>query len=236
MCCRYALKRKDLEALSRRLGIVLGKAAFQSRYNVTPSSVVPLIRRTPAGNSELSMMRWGLIPIRTRPGTTITPLFNIRAETLLTRWQEGRRVARCVIPASGFFEWQPKNGAKQPWYFSRPDDEGFGLAGVCDTWRGADGVEAEGFAILTTAPNELMRPIHARMPVVLPPEQCMTWLGPVTDPLTLTPLLASAPADALKALAVGPAVSNVRNDGPECIEPAPATGPDRLGAQLSLGW
>lgn len=234
MCGRYVLKRKDLEAILQQVDVP-APGEFHSRYNIAPSSIVPLIRRTPEGAAEAKGVRWGLIPAWSKPDTPVKPLVNVRSDTLLARFRGALRSRRCVLPASGFFEWETAGAKKRPWYFARRDGQPFGLAAIWDTWRGGDGVELETCAVVTTAANAVLRPVHDRMPVMLTPEQCQVWVRN-DDSATVEKLLASAPDESIAATRVGPAVSSVRNDGPECIEPAPEEPPDRPEPQLSLGF
>lgn len=235
MCGRYVLKREDLEALVRQFGL-RSLEEFHSRYNVAPTAVVPLVRTKAGGLPELAAVRWGLIPAWTKPEAPVRPLVNVRAETLVSRFRGALRSRRCILPASGFYEWQVAGGRKQPWYFSAMAGGPIGLAGIWDAWRSGDGVELETCAVLTTRPNGILQPIHDRMPVVLTPEQCRQWLDPErTEPAALEPLLAPAPDEAISACRVGPAVSSVRNDSPECIAPAPDEPPETTEPQLSLG-
>lgn len=234
MCGRYVLKREDLEALVKQFG-VRSLEEFHSRYNIAPTSIVPVLRPRPSAPVELAGVRWGLIPAWAKPDAPAKPLVNLRAETLVTRFQGALRSRRCVLPASGFFEWESFGTRKQPWFFSARDGGAFGLAGIWDTWHGPEGTELETCTILTTTPNDVLRPIHDRMPVVLTPQQCQSWLDLSVDARRLETLLASAPADALVAMKVGAAVSSVKNDGPECIAPAPDEPPASDEPQLSLG-
>jgi putative SOS response-associated peptidase YedK len=234
MCGRYVLKREDLEALVKEFGL-RSLEEFHSRYNIAPTSIVPLVRPSKVGPPELTGMRWGLIPAWTKAGAPVRPLVNVRAETLVTRFRGALRSRRCILPASGFYEWEVQGTKKQPWYFGARDGGPIGLAGIWDTWRGADDVELETCAIVTTSPNRVLRPIHDRMPVILTPEQCRRWIDSApSGPAALESLLASAPDDSIVAMKVGSAVGNVRNDGPECIQAAPVE-PGDTEPQLSLG-
>ncbi|PTX98498.1 SOS response-associated peptidase [Opitutus sp. ER46] len=228
MCGRYVLKREDLEALVKQFGL-RSLEEFHSRYNIAPTSLVPLIRKREPGRAELAGVRWGLIPAWTKPDAPAKPLVNVRAETLLTRFRGALRSRRCILPASGFYEWQDLGSHKQPWYFAPADGQPFGLAGVWDTWHGPAGTELETCAVLTTTPNQVLARVHDRMPVMLTPDQCSRWLEDELDPAAAQELLAPTADAWLTATPVGPAVSSVRNDGPECLTPAPP--PD----QLSLG-
>jgi putative SOS response-associated peptidase YedK len=235
MCGRYVLKREDLETLLRQFGLS-SLEEFRSRYNIAPTSIVPLIRERSPGVPELAGVRWGLIPAWTKADRPVRPLVNVRAETLVAKSGGVLRSRRCVLPASGFYEWHATGTKKQPWLFCRRDGGGFGLAAIWDTWRGPDGVEFDSCAVVTTTPNRTLARVHDRMPVMLTPEQCRQWVATTQpDPASLQALLASAPDDSMTALKVGPAVSNVRNDGPECLAAAVEGGED-AAPQLSFGF
>jgi putative SOS response-associated peptidase YedK len=234
MCGRYVLKREDLEALVKQFGL-RSLEEFHSRYNIAPTSIVPLIRKDRSGAAELTGMRWGLIPAWTKPDAPMRPLVNLRAETLVTRFRGALRHRRCVLPASGFYEWETVRSRRQPWHFAARDGGPMGLAGIWDTWRGGDGVELETCTILTTTPNATLARVHDRMPVLLTPEQSRAWIeAPAEDDAALERWLKPAMDEAITAVKVGPAVSNVRNDGPECVAPAPE-GDGETEPQLSLG-
>ena len=148
-------------------------------------------------------------------------------------FREALRSRRCVIPATGFYEWHTVGRTKKPWLFQRPDHEPFGFAGLWESWRGTNDEPLETCAFITTDANGVMRPIHHRMPVMLSPEQCETWLQP--DELsseTINALLAPPSDEFVAAMAVSQHMSNVRNDDPRCIAPAEV---DEQGPQLSLG-
>lgn len=224
MCGRYVLKREDLEALVKQFG-VRSLEEWHSRYNIAPTSIVPLIRRTKSSEpkAELAGVRWGLIPAWAKPGQPLKPLVNLRAETLTTRFKSALKTRRCVLPASGFYEWETIDGRKQPWFFQSNQGGPFGLAGIWEMWRGSDGPPLETCAIVTTTPNPMIARIHNRMPVILTPEQCRAWVE-AADPAEAERLLAPAPAESLTATRVGAQVGNTRNDGPECVaavEPPP---------------
>ena len=119
---------------------------------------------------------------------------------------------RCLIPASGFFEWKKVGKIKQPYYFHRPDDRPLAFAGLWEKWN-----EIESCTIITTEANALMAPIHDRMPVVLGSNDYVTWLDPAAT--NLDKLLTPFPSDELVRVAVNPIVNNARNEGPECIAP-----------------
>lgn len=233
MCTRYVLLEQHYRDVLARLGIA-APAKFLSRYNVTPGTDIPVIRAHADGRSATAL-RWGLIPCwsATDDGP---PLVNARAETVTAKpsFRDALRTRRCVIPASGFYEWETIGRAKKPWLFRLCDEVPFGFAGLWDTWRAPDGTVRESCAFVTTEANDLMRPIHHRIPVMLTDATFDAWLDPnVTDPAQLTPLLRSQPADAMTKFAVSTYVSNVRHEGPACLAP-PEPEPTGGGPQLSL--
>jgi putative SOS response-associated peptidase YedK len=123
------------------------------------------------------------------------------------------------LPASGFYEWKAVGGKKQPYYIRPKDDELFGLAGITELWRGPED-DLRSVCLITTEPNELMRPIHDRMPVIVPREDYAARLDPENrDPKTLQMFLRPFPAAQVEAFPVGRAVSNAKNEGAELIEP-----------------
>jgi putative SOS response-associated peptidase YedK len=229
MCSRYVLKREDLEKLAKDFQV--RTLDFHSRYNIAPSSIVPVLRKRGGEAAELTGVRWGLIPAWAKADAPVKPLINVRSETLVTRFKGAMKSRRCVLPASGFYEWQAVGSRKQPWYFAARDGGALGLAGIWDTWRGAEGVELETCGVLTTAPNAVLTLVHDRMPVLLTAEQCHTWLEE-QDSAKLESLLTSAADDAIVALRVASTVSNPRNEGPECLAPASDEPPE---PQLALG-
>ena len=244
MCCRFLLLEQQYRDILERLGI--GAATeFLSRYNLAPGSAIPAVRtRVPAKSPapgrrpdrEAVALRWGLVPAWAKSDSG-TALANARAEPVTEKpsFRDAFRARRCVIPASGFYEWEHRGRSKQPWLFRRRDEQPFGLAGLWESWRAPDGTVLETCAVLTTEPNELMRPIHHRMPVMLTPDQFEPWLDPqLTDPAELAPLLHPAAAGSMTAVAVSTYVSSIRNEGPACLAPAAKDG--NGAPQLSLDF
>lgn len=237
MCGRYVLKRKDLDALLQQLG-VKDPRDFVSRYNIAPSTVIPAIRATADAGREAVGLQWGLVPWWSKDPAGGARLANARAEGIAAKpsFREAFRKRRCVVPASGFYEWQTIGRAKQPWYFHFRDEQPFLFAGLWESWRSPDGVELETCSLITTTPNDLIRPLHDRMPVILPAAHVDWWLDrTVVEPEKLQPLLIPFAAEAMAAIPVSTRVNSVRHEGPECLEPAaPLAGRDD-GPQLSLG-
>jgi putative SOS response-associated peptidase YedK len=128
---------------------------------------------------------------------------------------------RCLVPADGFFEWKRTGTAKQPYYLRRGDGGPLAFAGLWDRWRGDAGTEIDSFTIVTTTPNDLVAPIHNRMPAILLPDRYDMWLDPEhRDVDDLGSLLGPYPAEEMTAYPVSRFVNNPRNEGPECVSPA----------------
>ncbi|HEY5996850.1 MAG TPA: SOS response-associated peptidase [Candidatus Deferrimicrobiaceae bacterium] len=218
MCGRFALFDSEY-ALERQFGAPIG-FAMAPRYNIAPSQPVLAVRRGAAGALEFTHLDWGLVPAWTKdPRDALRPI-NARAEGVAEKasFRGPFRHHRCLVPASGFFEWRKSGGGKRP-YFVRPKGGGlFGLAAIWDGWMGADGSEIESCAILTTGANALMAPIHDRMPVIVAPPDYGLWLdtaAPVTAELVA--LLAPFPAEAMEAYPVSAIVNSPTTDREECV-------------------
>lgn len=237
MCCRYHLREEHYRDVLARLGIP-APAKYLSRYNIGPGTTIPAVRTTAEGR-EATALRWGLTPAWSREDEPASRLVNARAETLDIKpsFRDAARTRRCVIPASGFYEWQVVGRERRPWLFRRQDEGPFGLAGIWERWTAPDGRNVESCAVLTSQPNELMRPVHHRMPIMLAPESFELWLDPrVTEIERLFPLLQPARASTMSAMAVSSYVSNVQHEGPECLAPFQPGIPARDEPQLSLGF
>ncbi|MEI7551454.1 MAG: SOS response-associated peptidase [Verrucomicrobiota bacterium] len=241
MCTRFVLLEQHYRDLLQRLGVGT-PTDHPSRYNLAPGASLAAIRTLPALEKksacrEATRLRWGLVPSWARDDRGPRPV-NARAESLATQpaFRQAVRTRRCVLPASGYYEWEHRGRHKQPWLIRRRDEQAFGLAGLWESWSAPDGTLLETCALVTTRPSASLQRIHDRMPVLLTPEQCEPWLDPqLTDPAALAPLLASAPEADLHAVEVGPYVSNSRHEGPACLEPAPPGGGRADPPQLSLG-
>jgi putative SOS response-associated peptidase YedK len=222
MCGRYTLANPDPARLRARFDILESpEITEEPRYNIAPTDPVLAVRRQDDGTRELGRLRWGLLPGRwaEKKGP---PLINARAETLLAQpaFKESFQERRCLIPADGFYEWLTDERGKRPVWLSRPDDELFAFAGLWAALPQRDGDEVTySCTIVTCEPNDLIRPIHNRMPVILDPGVESAWLEPDADPAQLMDLLKPAPADALVPREVNDLVNDVRKDGPELIAP-----------------
>ncbi len=199
MCGRFAqvVKHDRLKKLLDELEIANRDQQIEINYNVSPTQAVAAVMAKPEGRI-LSFFRWGLIP----SWSAELPKFqmiNIRSETILEKptFRTGLLRRRCIVPANGFYEWRKPD--KTP-FLIYPQDKGlFYLAGIYDTWTGADGSYVPSLGIITTAPNSKMAALHDRMPVLLSPEELQTWLNfNYTDPQGLKSLLKSCPDDYLE--------------------------------------
>ena len=206
-------------------------------FNVAPetSPNIPVIVRHKSGN-ECRLMHWGLIPHWAADPCIGNRTINARAETL-TEQPSFKSIVdrrRCIIPADGFYEWRKEGRGKVPMWVHLRSREPFGLAGLWDVWRKPDGKRVESFTIITTEPNELVRPIHNRMPVILQREDEEQWLDASRTPFTKAKsLLKSYPDELLDAHDVSTVVNSANYDAPDCVRPVSDDDLARPG-QLSL--
>lgn len=193
------------------------------RYNIAPTQDALVIRRHPeTGQRSADMLRWGLLPGWAKDASGGARMINARAETVADKpsFRAAFAKRRCLVPADGFYEWQTlPRGARQPWLIARADGDLFSFAGLWEGWRAPDGTIVRSFTIITTEANAGLRPIHERMPVILPPEVYTAWLDPATPADDALAMLRPAPDDLLTAYRVSTRVNNVRNDDPECAAP-----------------
>ena len=200
---------------------------FTPRFNIAPSqpiAAVKLCAASPKPQRELVRLRWGLIPGWAKDPAIGNRLINARAETAAEKpsFRTALRRRRCLVAADGFYEWQRTGSRKQPFFIHMKDDGPFAIAGVWETWEGPDHAAIESCALLTTEPNDLMRPIHNRMPVILEPESYDQWLDQSEQrPDVLAPLLRPFSDGRMQAAPVGTYVNNPAHEGPQCIEPEP---------------
>ena len=225
MCGRFTL-RAPASVIAEQFAL-FEAPPFAARFNIAPSQPAPVIRMRPdrtegdRGSRELVWLRWGLIPGWAQDPAIGNRLINARAETAAEKpaFRAAMRRRRCLVVADGFYEWQRTGRAKQPFFIHLRDDRPFAFAGLWEAWEGPDHSAIESCTLLTIGPNELMRPIHDRMPVILPPESYDLWLDPaMQQPDRLTPLLAPYPAEQMKTSPVSSLVNNPANDDPRCIE------------------
>lgn len=225
MCGRYSLARP-----ARLDPKAFGVEAFPDlppRYNIAPTQDVLAVLEHDATRSA-ELLRWGLVPGWAKDPAVGARMANARAETVAEKpsFRNAFRSRRCLVPADGFYEWQVVPGAKrkQPHRIRMADDEPFAFAGLWESWRPAaksadEAAALRSCALLTTAPNALMRPIHDRMPVIVAPDDYDAWLDPATPPADVLALLRSFPAERMVAHPVSTAVNSPHHDEAGCIAP-----------------
>ena len=215
MCGRYALEAPRSQ-LSRRFALD-ECVDFPARYNIAPASEIAVIRQSPVGERVLHLLRWGLVPHWAKDPAIGARLINARGESLSEKpaFREAFRRRRCLIPASGFYEWQPTAAAagparKQPYYSSLKSGETMAIGGLWEAWTMPSGEILRSCCIVTTAANELLQPIHARMPLILAAEHWPAWLSAsVAD---ARPLIGPFPAVAMQTWPVSPRVGRSSED------------------------
>ena len=223
MCGRYTITSAP-EAI-RALFRYPEQPNFPARYNIAPTQPIPVVRLE-NGERHFALVRWGLIPSWVKDPKNFSLLINARGDGVLHKpaFRNAMRRQRCLIPADGFYEWQASGtGPKRPFYIHRKDGQPLAFAGLWECWMGPNGEEMETAAIVTTDANRTLRPIHERMPVILPPEAFDLWLDCANvEPQTAAALLTPAPDLLLEAYSVSTAVNRVANDDARLIAPADA--------------
>jgi len=219
MCGRFTLTT-NFGAIAQRFGVARFLEEIGPRYNIAPTQTVIVVNDD--GTRHLPQMQWGLIPSWAKDPATGNRMINARAETVATRpaFRVALRKRRCLIPADGFYEWQPVGRRKQPVYITLKSREPFSFAGLWETWTSPEGEEVRSCTIITCEANDLMKPIHDRMPVILSKEAESVWLDPtIQDPALLLPLLVPYPAEEMEVYPVSTWVNNPEHDGAECVLP-----------------
>ena len=223
MCGRYTLKA-GRETIAEHFDIPEVPEFLEPRYNIAPSQPVPVVRLDEGGGRGLALLRWGLIPRWSSEPKVSFSNINARAETVAKSpaFRSAYRSRRCLMPADGFYEWRVvAPGQRQPFFFRAADGGPLTFAALYDVWRNPDEPDADPLwscTILTTCANDDVAFLHDRMPVLLTPERWEAWLAPDTDPEAL---LTAPPGGTLVSHPVSDAVSNVRNNGPQLIDPVP---------------
>ena len=229
MCGRYVIISTP-EAIRKLFGYA-EQPNFPPRYNVAPTQPIPIVRLAD-GQRSFALMRWGFLPAWVKDPKTFPLLINARGESVLEKpaFRNAMRRRRCLIPTDGFYEWQASGapGRRQP-YFVRakrePGEEAppLAFAGLFETWTGPNGEELDTVAIVTTAANRTLSPLHDRMPVFIAPDAFDMWLDCAhVEPEAAAALIRPADENLLEAYPVGTAVNRVVNDSAALIAPAPA--------------
>jgi putative SOS response-associated peptidase YedK len=224
MCGRFTLTTPG-ELLAAAFGLD-EPADLQPRYNIAPTQPIAVVRRIPAGAPRtLALLRWGLVPTWSKEPRNRALLINARAESLMEKpsFRDAFERRRCLVPATGFYEWKNAPGGKEAFLIRRQAGEPFAFAGLWEPANPREPGSQPTCAIITTDPNDVLRPIHDRMPVILAPEDWDRWLDPeMRRTGALRPLLRPCAPEFLAAIRVGPAVNNAGNDTPACVQPLPA--------------
>lgn len=220
------------------LGRIFGvpeRPNLKARWNVAPTTEIPVIRREEDGR-HLALLRWGLVPSWAADPSVGARMINARGESVADKpaFRDALRKRRCLVPLDGFYEWTAAGPRKQGHVIRRRDRAPFALAGLWERWRGPKGeppldMPLETVTIVTTGANATLSALHDRMPVVLDAADWELWLDPAAPLPMVEGLLRPAPDDRLDVVAVGPRVNSVRNDDPSCLDP-PTPNPDRKAA------
>jgi len=222
MCGRFARKSTQ-EVLADWFGVELEDMPwFAPSFNVAPQSVQPVVRLSrDTGNREFALMRWGLVPAWAKDGKIGYSTINARSEEVASKpvFREAFKKRHCLIPADNFYEWMRLDGkSKRPYAIALNSGEPLAFAGLWESWRPKEGPPLETFTILTTSENELIRPIHDRMPVIVEPRDYDRWLDAGDPARPPVDLLRPYPAEKMLAWPVSGQVGNVRNNDPALLE------------------
>lgn len=220
MCGRFTLTL-SIAGLQRYFN-ASAALALSPRYNIAPSQGVLVVRQQENKSRECVLLRWGLIPPWLKEENINAQWINARAETVDQKplFRQAFQQRRCLIPASGFYEWKKTGKGKQPYYICKKDQSPLAFAGLWEHWENLQGKVIESCTVLTTDANPLLQPIHNRMPVVLEPDAFENWLTPdFQDTQALKALLHPDQAENLAVYPVSAKVNNPRHDDEECILP-----------------
>jgi len=220
MCGRYLLESRQPQVVSSFFG--LEDLDLGTRWNVAPTQEMPVVRLNEEGKRVVARLRWGLIPSWSKEAAVGQRMINARAETVAEKpsFRSAWKARRCIVPATGWYEWQATAAGKQAWLLRRADAPFTPFAGLWESWQDpAGGRVLETFTILTTEAVPELATVHNRMPVVLEPSDFGAWLQADGPPPDLTELARPRPGRAWSQTAVSDRVNNPRNEGPECILP-----------------
>jgi putative SOS response-associated peptidase YedK len=223
MCGRYRLSRRK-EILEEHFDAADWQDDWTSRYNIAPTQPVPVIRQNPKEPvRQISTMRWGLIPSWAKDTSGAARMINARSETAhtLPAFREAMKLRRCLVPADGFYEWQRRGSATQPFCFEVGDGGLFAFAGLWERWRDPSGQWVKSCTILTTTPNAVTSAVHDRMPVILDPDSYDLWLDPgMPNVAAISELLTPYDSRLMRCYPVSSRVNHVANDDEACSAPA----------------
>lgn len=222
MCGRFTLTADPADLQEAFNWVNFENNELAPRYNIAPTQALAVVANT--GENKLDFFTWGLVPFWAKDPAIGNRMINARSETLADKpsFKNAFKRRRCLILADGFYEWQKKTGEKTkiPTYIHMKDGKPFAFAGLWEEWNSPDGSQILSATIITTKPNELVAPIHNRMPVILPSSTYEQWLAPgEADTHKLSMLLKPFDADLMEAFPVSRLVNNPRNESPNHIKP-----------------
>jgi len=222
MCGRYTYYPGEFSDLRIPFNLAFDLAQLKQRFNIAPGQDAPVIAANEGRGNSLVMYRWGLIPSWAKEAAIGYKMINARCETVTEKPTFKRLVGKrhCLVLANGFFEWRKDDKKKFPMHFKLKSGESFTFPGLWDSWKQPDGNILHTYTLLTTTPNELVKPVHDRMPVILSEDASLKWLSckPETVPQCLE-LLKPFPAEQMEAYEVSPIVNSGKVDSPECVKP-----------------
>ncbi|MFA5828696.1 MAG: SOS response-associated peptidase [Candidatus Shapirobacteria bacterium] len=197
-----------------------GGLDLQANFNVSPGQFMPIITSGERGN-HFSLMRWGLVPSWAKDSKIGFRMINARADTVSVKpsYRSAFRRQRCLVPASGFYEWETKNKKKTPFYYTLKDQPLLAFAGLWEEWTDPNGVKLQTYTIITTDSNQLISPIHDRMPVILKPQSEKTWLDDKTSPDSLLALLKPFSPSSMLSTQVSDRLNRSSENDPRLIKP-----------------
>lgn len=219
MCGRYTLDKKSDE-IAKRFNLAKKPADIKPNYNVAPTQTMPVIVENESGERSVELMKWGIPRILGKD--LVKELINTRADKAFGGfWRKTVCNRRCLIPATGFYEWRTTKDGKVPFFIHPKDEDLYAFAGIWDIWKSEDGHEIKTYSIMTSDPNKEMKSIHTRMPVILHQEDEATWLEPSNDTQdALEKLLFPSEDNRLEIYEVSRDVNSPRNNSKELLLPA----------------
>jgi putative SOS response-associated peptidase YedK len=219
MCGRFEL-HSAFEIIAKLFGLTGGIFTMPTGYNIAPGQDIAIIMNE-GGQNRLSLCRWGFVPSWCKELNEGYKMINARAETIAEKpsFREAFNKHRCLVVADGFYEWKHEDGKKRPFYIHRRDGRPFGMAGLYNLWTLPEGGQVCTSTIITTDANEVLAPIHDRMPVILGMDEADLWLDPaIHEKDKLLPMLKPCPDDELELYEVSINVNSPKNDSRENIQ------------------
>ncbi|MFC1780303.1 SOS response-associated peptidase [Patescibacteria group bacterium] len=223
MCGRFA--QGDTDAIYSKYRVKISESLrkkIHPRYNIAPFQIVPVVTQDEDKKNKLELMRWGFIPYWAKDVKIGYKLINARSETIFEKpsFKRSAKSKRCIVPATGFYEWKHAGNSKIPYFVKPSKDSLFSLAGLFDEWMDPEGKKVKTFTILTTEPNKVLKPIHKRMPVVLEKNEEEPWIGKrVQDTDLLESLFDPYPVRHMNVYEVSREVNSPSNDKESFTQP-----------------